>query len=82
MNILSYNIRGGGSSTKRKRNRFFIQAGKVDLCFFQETKLGCIDSSLTFNIWGNKDVKWSFSGSNGAAGRGDFVEAKLIGFTF
>lgn len=39
MNIVTYNIIGGGNTLKRIRIREFFPKGKVELCLIQETKL-------------------------------------------
>lgn len=46
MNRLSYNIRGSGMLSKRKRIGFLIQSNKTDLCFLQETKINGFDESV------------------------------------
>lgn len=46
MNLLSYNIRGGGASSKRRRFDFLIQSNKIDVCFIQETKFSSFNDAL------------------------------------
>lgn len=46
MNILLYNIRGGGFLSKRKRIIFLLNTEKVDVCFLQETKAVSFSDSL------------------------------------
>jgi hypothetical protein len=36
----------------------FIQQGKYDVCFLQETKKASIEDFSIHNLWGHKDVKW------------------------
>ncbi|XP_058783757.1 uncharacterized protein LOC131658488 [Vicia villosa] len=67
MIILSYNLRGGGNQTKRKRVDFLIQKSDVDLCFIQETKLSGIGLNLVKEMWGDVDVEWSYLDANGAS---------------
>ncbi|XP_058756586.1 uncharacterized protein LOC131629805 [Vicia villosa] len=67
MIILSYNIHGGGNRAKRKRVRFLIQKGDVDLCFMQETKLSGIGVEAVRELWGGIDVEWSYSDATGAS---------------
>ncbi|CAK8541086.1 unnamed protein product [Lathyrus sativus] len=72
MNILSINIRGGGSIVKRKRLAHLIQSGKVDIFFVQETKLSGVDLKMTVSLWGgggDDSVEWNEAGSVGASGR-------------
>lgn len=47
MNFMSYNIRGGGIPSKRKRVNFLIQSYNVEVCFIQETKFPCFNENLT-----------------------------------
>lgn len=68
MNLLSYNIRGGGINAKRKRISYLIQSGNIDLCFIQESKFTSFDESLAWSIWGNKEVEWTTSNSRGSSG--------------
>ncbi|XP_058742529.1 uncharacterized protein LOC131615027 [Vicia villosa] len=68
MNVLSYNIRGGCMSSKRKRVSFLIQSNNIDVCFIQETKLHVFNESLACDFWGNKEVEWTTCNSVGAAG--------------
>lgn len=39
MNIFSYDIRGGGTVSKRKRISFLLNSSNIDVCFLQETKI-------------------------------------------
>lgn len=68
MNIISYNIRGGGNASKRRRVSFLLKSEKVDVCFIQETKLSCFSDILAHSLWGGTDVNWTASNSIGAAG--------------
>ncbi|XP_058763157.1 uncharacterized protein LOC131636567 [Vicia villosa] len=68
MIIFSLNIRGGGSRAKRKRVRYHIQKGEVDICFIQETKLSGINSNIVKELWGDNQVEWSHLDANGASG--------------
>lgn len=68
MIIISYNIRGGGSRTKRKRVVFLVQKGEADVIFIQETKLCNVELSTIKDIWGDDRVEWSYSDANGASG--------------
>lgn len=68
MNILSYNIRGGGCLSKRKRVSFLLQFSKVEVCFIQETKLDGFNYNLAKYFWRGCEVEWSASNSEGAVG--------------
>ncbi|XP_058785888.1 uncharacterized protein LOC131660624 [Vicia villosa] len=68
MNLLSFNIRGGGSFSKRKRVSFLIQSNNIDVCFVQETKLSDFNDVIAGSFWGNKEVDWTESHSKGASG--------------
>lgn len=68
MNIFSYNIRGGGISSKIRRVSYLIQANKIDLCFIQDTKLTSFCDIVASSLWGNKDVDWTVSNSIGVDG--------------
>lgn len=68
MNLLSYNIRGGGSSSKRKRIGFLNQFLNIDVCFLQETKLSFFNDDLASSLWGNRVVEWMACHSIGVAG--------------
>jgi exonuclease III len=58
MKVFSLNMRGWGGSAKRRRLGAFIQQGKYDVCFLQETKKASIEDFSIHNLWGHKDVKW------------------------
>src|SRR3954468_10495952 len=68
MNLLSYNIRGGGALSKRKRVSFLIQSFNIDICLLQETKIPCFSDIFAKNFWGGNGVELIASNSVGAAG--------------
>ncbi|XP_058750420.1 uncharacterized protein LOC131623430 [Vicia villosa] len=68
MNLLSYNIRGGGSLLKRKRVSFLIKSFNIDVCLIQETKVADFSEPLAKSFWGCSGVEWTASNSVGAAG--------------
>ncbi|XP_058726991.1 uncharacterized protein LOC131598402 [Vicia villosa] len=68
MIIGTLNIRGGGSWIKRKHICSIIQKGKADVFFLQETKLSSISDVVARSLWGNSDVDFSFSESEGRSG--------------
>jgi exonuclease III len=57
MKVVSLNMRGWGGSAKRRRLSSFLQQGKFDVCFLQETKKSSIEDFLIYNLWGHKDVR-------------------------
>lgn len=65
MNILLINIRVGGNLVKRKRIAHLIRAGKVNICFIQESKLSSLDLNVVSSLWGDVNVEWSESGAVG-----------------
>ncbi|XP_058767746.1 uncharacterized protein LOC131641470 [Vicia villosa] len=65
---MSYNIRGGGFSLKRKRVSYLIHLNKIDVCFIQEIKIECFSDSLAWEFWGRKEVDWTACNSVGASG--------------
>lgn len=68
MNVLSYNIIGGGNVVKRKRVSHLIQSCKVGICFIRETKLVSLNPNLYASLWRSLEVEWSESRVVGAAG--------------
>lgn len=46
MNILYYNIKGGGSSIKKKIINYLINSGNIDIFFLQETKMTYFDDGM------------------------------------
>ncbi|XP_058746178.1 uncharacterized protein LOC131619053 [Vicia villosa] len=68
MNIVSYNIRGGGNSLKRKRIQECLKKGAADICFIQETKIQDMNDNLVGSIWGGCNVGWSAKNSQGFSG--------------
>ncbi|XP_058775206.1 uncharacterized protein LOC131649462 [Vicia villosa] len=68
MIVVSMNMRGGGSSAKRKRVASLIQKGGPEICFLQETKLSSLSSRMVKELWGDENVEWSVSDSVGASG--------------
>lgn len=67
MNILSYNIKRGGSISKRKRVNFLLNSSRVDICFLQETNLGSFNDNLARSFWGNEEVDWTTCNWTGAS---------------
>ena len=55
--ILSWNVCGLGSSSKRKAISRYIKDFNVIVCFIIETKLSCSDS-LVYSLWHGQNIKW------------------------
>lgn len=68
MKILTYNIRGVGSSIKWKAIRKLVVKEEVQLLCIQETKMQDVPKELCYSLWGSHDVQWSFIPSEGASG--------------
>jgi exonuclease III len=57
-----------GGSAKRRRLSVFLQQGKFDVCFLQETKKTSIEDFAIHNLWGHKDVRWVVKDPVGLSG--------------
>lgn len=57
MNVLSYNVRGLGSSFKRKHISGLLQKESFDLCLFQESKISSVQDRICFEVWGGTEVE-------------------------
>ncbi|XP_058760754.1 uncharacterized protein LOC131634104 [Vicia villosa] len=68
MIVLSYNLRGCGSSAKRKCLRELIRTVQVDVFFIQESKLSNFDLVDVKSLWGEGDMEWSAKWSVGRSG--------------
>ncbi|XP_058726504.1 uncharacterized protein LOC131597858 [Vicia villosa] len=68
MNILSFNIRGCGSSIKRRKLRKMIEVDQPDMVFLQETKSQAVRDGFIRSLWGADDIEWSAKDSIGASG--------------
>ncbi|KAK2445049.1 hypothetical protein QL285_016023 [Trifolium repens] len=68
MKIMSLNIRGWGSSAKRRRLSSLIKKGAFDLCLFQETKKAAFSDYMIHSLWGHKDILWVAKESDGLSG--------------
>lgn len=65
MTLMSYKLRGCGSSIKRKSLSHIISKGHFFVCFLHETKLEHIWEDMVQFIWGGKEVEWIGNGSQG-----------------
>ena len=68
MIILSWNIRGLGSSGKRWEVRNIVRRFKCDIIILCETKLASPSHALLRNLGGGKINKWEFLTSLGVSG--------------
>lgn len=68
MQIISWNIRGLGSSVKKRFLFKFIKKRKPDVVFVQETKLESIDVFAIQKIWGRGNFDFAYSSAVGASG--------------
>lgn len=66
MIVMSYNIRGGNVS-KRKRVSFSVRSQKVDVLFIQETKISLLNDAFAKSFWGSDEFDWSARNSIRAA---------------
>ena len=68
MKILSWNIRGSGSSTKRRAIKKVICKVNPDLVVLQEVKRESIDRSFVAGIWRSSFKEWVLLPSIGRLG--------------
>lgn len=68
MQIISWNIRGLGSSIKKRFLYKLIKKRKPDVVFVQETKLENLDYVTIQRLWGSGDFDFAFSSSSAASG--------------
>jgi hypothetical protein len=65
--ILSWNVCGLGSSSKRKVINKYIKDFNVIVCFIIETKLSC-SNSMFFSLWHGQNIKWFSIEAQGRSG--------------
>jgi len=65
--ILSWNVCGLGSSSKRKAINKYIKDFNVIVCFIIETKLSCSDSMVS-SLWHGHNIKWFSIEAQGRSG--------------
>lgn len=68
MKILTYNVRGLGSSVKKKELKEIINKHKIELCCVQETKLESISELECKAVWGDDKFGWDYREAEGRAG--------------
>ncbi|KAG5539950.1 hypothetical protein RHGRI_020247 [Rhododendron griersonianum] len=59
MKIISWNIRGLGSSTKKRFVSKLIKDRYPDILFLQETKIERFEMSVVHRMWGTADVEYA-----------------------
>ncbi|KAH7864902.1 hypothetical protein Vadar_031844 [Vaccinium darrowii] len=68
MKIISWNIRGLGSSVKKRFLSKLIKEREPDIVMIQETKLETIERKTAQKLWGSTEVGFTESGAIGASG--------------
>ena len=68
MKIISWNIRGSGSQTKRRGVRFLICKENPDLVVFQEVRRRTVDRSFIGSVWSSRFKEWILLPSLGSGG--------------
>ena len=68
MKILSWNIRGGGSSLKRRAIKETICKANPDIIVLQETKREEVSKSFVGSIWRSRFKEWIVLPAIGTAG--------------
>lgn len=68
LNIISWNVRGLGRSTKKALVKNFIELHRVDVCCFQEKKLSIISQPSWRDIGVSKLDQFCFLRANGTSG--------------
>lgn len=59
MKIISWNVRGVGSSMKTAIIKNSIRNAKADLVLIKESKMSSINDKIIRKIWSNRHVKWA-----------------------
>ena len=59
MKIISWNIRGLGSRTKRRVVKDFLRLQNPDVVMFQETKREVCDRRFVGSVWSVRNKEWA-----------------------
>ena len=59
MKIISWNIRGLGSRTKRRVVKDFLRLQNLDVVMFQETKREECDRRFVGSVWSVRNKEWA-----------------------
>lgn len=68
MRIISWNIRGMGNTVKKRFLCKLIKERGPDIVMVQESKIERFEKSVIQRLWGNADVEFAESGSDGSSG--------------
>lgn len=68
MQIISWNIRGLGSSIKKRFLSKLTKKKRPDLLFVQETKMESVEKIVVQRMWGNPNLEFASSSAVGASG--------------
>ncbi|KAK9902279.1 hypothetical protein M0R45_001786 [Rubus argutus] len=68
MKIISWNVKGLGSRSKRRVLKEKLVSSKADIVILQETKKEVIQRKLIGSIWGIRSSDWVSIPSNGRSG--------------
>ncbi|RVW23394.1 hypothetical protein CK203_098186 [Vitis vinifera] len=68
MKIISWNVRGLGSSNKRRVIKDFLRLEKPDVVMIQETKKEKCDRRLVGSVWTVRNKDWVILPACGASG--------------
>ncbi|RVX20328.1 Transposon TX1 uncharacterized 149 kDa protein [Vitis vinifera] len=68
MKIISWNVRGLGSSNKRREIKDFLRLEKPDVVMIQETKKEKCDKRLVGSVWTVRNKDWVILSACGASG--------------
>lgn len=68
MKLISWNVRGLGSTLKRNAVRKLVRQERVDLLMLQETKLEEVNNSLFKQLWGQEVCEGQWVASSGRSG--------------
>ena len=68
MKIISWNIRGLGSRTKRRVVKDFLRLQNPDVVMFQETKREVCDRRFVGSVWSVRNKEWAILPACGASG--------------
>ncbi|KAK8595392.1 hypothetical protein V6N13_016765 [Hibiscus sabdariffa] len=68
MRVLLWNVRGLGSSVKRKEIRSLLRQQRAEMVFLLESKMESVGDSMVKSVWWKDSFRYVFSPSVGLAG--------------
>ncbi|GMI86627.1 hypothetical protein HRI_002332000 [Hibiscus trionum] len=68
MRVLSWNIRGLGSLSKKKVVKSLLRQHNCDMMFLQKSKLEVVNDSVIHAVWHSNNYEFLFSLSQGRPG--------------